>query len=150
MNRMKIIFLGLLLFHPVVVGATDAPSLEMVWPLPNSTIQLGTDPEKAIGVLVKSNFALLPAGRCGTNTRCGHIHMKIDPDGDTCNIPGRAYNSMNSDFGGDLIKANFGHCQNPEGQHVIGVLLADDNHKPVLVEGKPVTALVPVITKVGN
>ena len=150
MNRAKVAAFGLFLLHPVMVGATDVPSLEIVWPVPNSVVQLGTDPEKAIGVLVKTNFALLPAGRCGANTRCGHIHMKIDPEGDTCNIPGRVYNSMNSDFGGDLVKARFGHCTNPEGRHVIGVLLADDNHKPVLVEGKPVTALVPVITKVGN
>ena len=48
------------------------------------------------------------------------------------------------------LKARFGHCTSPAAHHVIGVLLADDNHKPVLVDGKPVTALVPVITKVGN
>jgi len=29
---------------------------------------------------------------------------------------------------------------------VIGVLLADDQHRPVLVNGKPVTALVNVTT----
>jgi len=51
--------------------------------------------------------------------------MKIDPAGDTCNIPGRPYNSMNSDFGGDLIQARFGHCPMSVGKHVIGVLLAD-------------------------
>jgi hypothetical protein len=148
-NRIQIIS-GLLLSYPVMAGATDVASLEIVWPLPNSKVELGTDAEKVIGVVVNSNFALRPAGSCGTNIRCGHIHMKIDPDGDTCNIPGRAYNSMNSDFGGDLVKARFGHCQNLEGRHVIGVLLADDNHKPVLVDGKPVTALVPVITTVGD
>ena len=32
------------------------------------------------------------------------------------------------------------------GKHVIGVLLADDHHKPILVDGKPVTALVTVTT----
>lgn len=149
MNRFKTAAFGLLLL-PAGAGATDVPSLEIVWPVPNATIQLGADPEQAIGVLVKSNFALLPAGKCGSNARCGHVHMKIDPEGDDCNIPGRAYNSMNSDFGGDLIKARFGHCKSPAGRHVIGVLLADDNHKPVLVDGKPVTALVSVITKVGN
>jgi hypothetical protein len=46
---------------------------------------------------------LVPAGECGDNLQCGHVHMKIDPAGDTCNIPGKPYNSMNSDFGGDLI-----------------------------------------------
>jgi hypothetical protein len=72
--------------------------------------------------------------------------MKIDPAGDTCNIPGKPYNSMNSDFGGNLIEARFGHCPNPAGQHVIGILLADDHHRPMLVNGQPVTARVTVTT----
>jgi len=127
--------------------AEERPALEIVWPRPGSVLELGNDPEKAVGVVVKSNFTLLPAGQCGDNPRCGNVHMKIDPDGDTCNSPGKPSNSMNSDFGGDLIKARFGHCPKAAGQHVIGVLLADDHHKPVLVDGKPVTALVSVTTK---
>jgi hypothetical protein len=54
---------------------------------------------------------------------------------------------MNSDFGGDLIKARFGHCPSPTGAHVIGSLLADDHHQPIVVYGRPVTALVSVTTK---
>ena len=127
--------------------AADVPTLEIVWPPAGTTIELGSDPQQGIGVVVKSNFALVPAGQCGDNTFCGHIHMKIDPDGDTCNIPGKTYNSMNSDFGGDLIKAHFGHCPNPLGTHVIGILLADQHHNTVLVDGKPITALVTVTTK---
>jgi hypothetical protein len=46
-----------------------------------------------------------------------------------------------------LIKARFGHCPSPDGIHIIGILLANDHHKPVLVDGKPVTALVTVKTK---
>jgi hypothetical protein len=128
-------------------SAGDRPTLEIVWPHAGAVIELGSDPEKAIGVVVKSNFELFPALQCGENQQCGHIHMKIDPEGDSCNIPGRSYNSMNSDFGGDLIKANFGHCPDAVGTHVVGVLLADDNHKPILVDGKPITALVTVTTK---
>lgn len=128
-------------------NAQDRPALEIVWPQDGAVVELGSDPEKAIGVVVKSNLALSPALQCGENEQCGHVHMKIDPDGDTCNIPGRPYNSMNSDFGGDLIKARFGHCPDALGTHVIGILLADDNHKPILVDGKPVTALVTVTTK---
>jgi hypothetical protein len=127
--------------------AFDRPTLEIVSPKPGSVIELGNDPEKAIGVVVRSNFTLLPAGQCGDNHRCGHLHMKIDPDGDSCNIPGKPYNSMNSDFGGDLIKAHFGYCSEAAGKHVIGVLLADDHHKPILGDGRPVTALVTVTTK---
>ncbi|MEI5682650.1 MULTISPECIES: hypothetical protein [Mesorhizobium] len=73
--------------------------------------------------------------------------MKIDPEGDSCNIPGPAYNSMNSDFGGDLVLARLSHCPSPTGQHVIGVLLADDHHQPILVNGQPVTALVQITTE---
>jgi hypothetical protein len=121
--------------------------LEIIWPQPGAVIELGNDPEKAIGVVVKSNFALFPALKCAKNHQCGHVHMKIDPKGDSCNIPGRPYNSMNSDFGGDLIKARFGHCPDALGTHVIGILLADDRHQPILVDGKAVTALVTVTTK---
>ena len=127
--------------------ALDQATLEIVWPKPGSTIELGNDPERAIGVVARSNFTLLPAGQCGDNRQCGHLHMKIDPTGETCNIPGRPYNSMNSDFGGDLITARFGHCPDAAGKHVIGILLADDHHKPILVDGKPVTAVVTVTTK---
>jgi hypothetical protein len=127
--------------------AEDRPTLQIVWPAAGSVIELGNDPGKAIGVVVRSNFTLLPAGECDGVGQCGHVHMKIDPTGDTCNIPGKPYNSMNSDFGGDLIKARFGHCPDAAGKHVIGVLLADDHHKPILVDGKPVTALVTVTTK---
>jgi hypothetical protein len=130
-----------------LVRAQERPNLEIIWPKSDSVIEPGSDAEKAIGVVVSSNFTLLPAGQCGDNNRCGHVHMKIDPDGDTCNIPGKPYNSLNSDFGGDLIKARFGHCPDAAGKHVIGVLLADDRHKPILVDGKPVTATVTVTTK---
>lgn len=129
-----------------VAQADQTPTLEIVWPPADTLVQIGDDPEGAIGVVVESNFTLRPAGQCGDTPRCGHVHMKIDPEGDTCNIPGRPYNSMNSDLGGDLIKARFGHCPDPTGRHVIGVLLADDNHQPVLVNGVPVTALVPITT----
>ena len=139
---------ALLLFFPTPLLADDAaPSLTILWPPEGATVPLGTDEEAAIGVVVESDFRLLPAGSCGDDTRCGHVHMKIDPDGDSCNVPGRPYNSMNSDFGGDLIKARFGHCPPPKGQHVIGILLADDHHQPVLVDGKPITALVSVTTE---
>ena len=121
--------------------AQEAPTLDIVWPPEGITVQAGADALGTIGVVVKSNFSLKPAGQCGDDARCGHIHMKIDPDGETCNLPGKPYNSMNSDFGGDLIKAHLGACPTSKGEHVIGVLLANDRHQPVLVDGKPVTAL---------
>ena len=128
-------------------AADEAAKLEILSPVAGAEITLGSDPERTIGVVARSNFELRPAGQCGSNLRCGHLHLKIDPNGDTCNIPGRPYNSMNSVFGGDLIKAQFGHCPSASGTHVVGILLADDHHKPVLVDGKPVTALVTIKTR---
>jgi predicted membrane protein DUF2306 len=136
----------LLLTTAMPALAQDKPTLQVVWPTAHSVIAIGDDLEKSIGVVVSSNFKLLAAGQCGEDKRCGHVHMRIDPDGNTCNIPGRPYNSMNSDFGGDLIKARFGHCPSPIGIHVIGILLADDRHQPIVVDGKPVTAFVTVTT----
>lgn len=127
--------------------AADQPMLTISWPPPEAAITVGDDQEKAVGVVVKSNFTLKPAGQCGAETNCGHIHMKIDPQDDSCNIPGKPYNSMNSDTGGELIKAQFGYCKMVKGKHVIGVLLADDHHRPVIWNGKPVTALVPVVVQ---
>jgi len=125
-------------------AAQEAPTLEIVWPPEGAVITLGHDAEAAVGVVVRSNYVLRAAGQCGDTPRCGHIHMKIDPAGETCNIPGRPYNSMNSDIGGDLIKARFGHCPTVVGPHEIGILLADDHHKPVLVGGRPVLRVVKV------
>lgn len=135
----------------VLFGATamaeDAPSLRILWPQEGMVVPIGNDAEGVIGVVVDSNFRLAPAGSCGSDPNCGHVHMKIDPEGNDCDIPDRNYNSMNSDFGGNLIIARFGHCSDRTGEHVIGVLLADDHHQPILVDGLPVTALVRVRTE---
>lgn len=146
-RKLPAILAGIMALAGTTALAEDAPTLRITWPPESAAIPLAGDPEGAIGVVVESNFRLLPAGSCDDDPRCGHVHMKIDPDGESCNIPGRAYNSMNSDTGGTLIIARFGHCPEPAGEHVIGVLLADDRHQPVLVDGKPVTALVPVTTR---
>ncbi|SMO62568.1 hypothetical protein [Paracoccus laeviglucosivorans] len=144
MLRLSLTLTLLVLTNPAI--AQDAPRLSIKWPPAGATVPLGADPERAVGIVVDTNIALKPAGTCQGDPACGHIHMKIDPDGDSCNIPGRPYNSMNSDTGGDLVKARFGHCPAPAGRHVIGILLADDHHRPILVDGKPVTALVEVQT----
>ncbi len=128
-----------------LTNAEEAPRLNITWPQDGMAVPLGA--EGVIGVVVDSNFRLAPAGSCGDDLRCGHVHMKIDPDGDSCNVPDRPYNSMNSDFGGTLITARFGHCPSPKGDHVIGALLANDHHQPVLFDGKPVTALVRITTE---
>jgi hypothetical protein len=127
-------------------AAEQAATLDIVWPPEGAVVALGSDAEAAVGVVVRSSFVLRAAGQCGNTPQCGHIHLKIDPAGDSCNIPGRPYNSMNSDTGGELIKARFGHCPTAAGTHEIGVLLADDQHRPVLVDGRPVVRVVKVST----
>lgn len=129
-------------------SASGPPSISIVHPVVGAKIRLGGDLEKAVGVVVRAeNFTLKAAGQCGGAANCGHLHMKIDPQGDNCNQPGKPYNSRNSEHGGQLIQANFGYCATPTGLHVIGILLANDNHSPVLIDGKPVTALVSVETE---
>ncbi len=147
MHRYVLLGLSLNLFLAAAVHAQEPPTLEIVWPPADAEIGLGKDVDGSVGIVVKSNFRLLASGQCGEDLRCGHVHLKIDPSGHSCNIPGQPYNSMNSDFGGDLIKARFRHCPTPAGIHVIGVVLADDSHKPVLINGKPVVALIKVRTK---
>ncbi|MGO4852710.1 hypothetical protein [Phaeovulum sp. W22_SRMD_FR3] len=151
MTKIRNILQAFAVAAPVFCGsaalAEDVPTLRIVWPQEGMAVPLGADAEGVIGVVVDSTFRLAPAGSCGDDPQCGHVHLKIDPEGDDCNIPGRAYNSMNSDFGGPLIIARFGHCSGRAGDHVIGVLLADDHHQPVLVDGRPVTALVKVTTE---
>jgi hypothetical protein len=131
-----------------VQSHAETPVLTIISPAPNAEIILGGDQEKAVDVTVNvADFTLRPAGKCEGNPKCGHLHLKIDPAGDTCNIPGRPYNSMNSDVGGEVIKAHFGYCQSATGPHVIGILLANDKHAPVIIDGKPVTASVAVTAK---
>lgn len=125
-------------------AAEPAARLEIVFPPQGGTVSAGHDGDRSVGVVVQSNYRLMPAGQCGGDRRCGHLHLKVDPQGDSCNLPGRPYNSMNSDVGGSLIRAHLGACPEWQGEHVIGVLLADDHHKPVLVDGKPVTSTVKV------
>jgi hypothetical protein len=129
-------------------ASAQTPTLAISSPTPDAIITLGDDPEQTVDVVVAvSDFSLRAAGQCGGEVRCGHLHLKIDPADESCNIPGRAYNSMNSVVGGDVVKARFAYCHPASGAHVIGVLLANDNHTPVIVDGKPVTASVTVTTK---
>lgn len=51
---------------------------------------------------------------------------------------------MNSDIGGDLIEARFGHYPTATGAHEGGIFLADDHHHPVLVDGNPDLRIVKV------
>lgn len=130
-----------LLLLPVAAAAEERPTLAIVSPLQGMTIAVGDDTERSIQVRVQvTGFTLRAAGQCGGDSRCGHLHLKIDPEGDSCNIPNRSYNSMNSDTGGDTIQARFGHCPSPNGPHVIGILLAHDDHTPVIIDGRPVVA----------
>ena len=58
---------------------------------------------RRVGGIVPSNFRLISAGSCDGDPRCGQTHPKVDPQGDSCTIPGKTHDSMNSDFGGPPI-----------------------------------------------
>jgi hypothetical protein len=137
-----------LLSTGAAAAAGGAPTIAIAIPGDGATVSLGTDPEKSVEIaLTVANFTIKPQGQCGGVADCGHIHLKIDPVDDSCNAPGSMGNSTNAATGTTRIKANFGYCPTPQGRHVVGVLLAHDDHSPVLVEGKPVTAVVAVTAR---
>ena len=43
--------------------ADETPTLDIVWPPEGATVQLGSDAEAAVGVVVRSNFVLRAAGQ---------------------------------------------------------------------------------------
>ena len=43
----------------------DAPSLQIVWPPEGASLPLGGGKAQTVGVVVQSNFKLMPAGQCG-------------------------------------------------------------------------------------
>lgn len=126
--------------------AGDAPpTIAIAAPSDGAVVILGNDPQRSVELELKvANFALKPQGQCGGAADCGHIHLKIDPAGDTCNAPKSPGNSTNAPTGTNRIRANFAFCPNPLGRHIVGVGLAHDDHSPVLVDGKPVTAFIVV------
>ena len=130
------------------VAAAEIPAISIVSPAASATVALGDDVGKTIVVKIAvTNFTIRPVGHCGDTPNCGHVHLKIDHPSDVCNAPKSAGNSTNADTGGNTIEAHFGFCPTPGGQHTIVVALAKDDHSFVLVDGKPVSALVTVTAK---
>lgn len=126
-------------------AAAPPPTIEIAAPGDGAAVTLGGDAQRSVELEVRvGNFTLKPQGQCAGAADCGHVHLKIDPAGDSCNAPGSKGNSTNAATGTNRIRANFGFCPTPEGRHIIGVGLAHDDHSPVLVEGKPVTAFIVV------
>ncbi|MGO8917643.1 MAG: hypothetical protein ACLQJR_17195 [Stellaceae bacterium] len=125
-----------------------APTLAIVSPYAGATLALGDDAGRSVAVeIAVGNFTIRPAGRCAGLPQCGHVHLAIDYPGTTCNAPGSGGNSTNAGAGGTVVQAHFGYCPSPAGRHVIAVALARDDHSLVLVDGKPVTAVVAVTTR---
>src|SRR5690242_3991571 len=97
-----------LLLSAGTAAAGDAPSIAIATPGDGATVSLGADPQKSVELAVTvANFTIKPQGQCGGATDCGHIHLKIDPAGDSCNAPGSQGNSTNAATGTNRIKANF-------------------------------------------
>lgn len=49
---------------PLPVLSDEARRLDVIWPPAGASIPLAADHEGPIGVVVSSNFKLMPAGRC--------------------------------------------------------------------------------------
>ncbi|MBR0643153.1 hypothetical protein [Plastoroseomonas hellenica] len=149
MPRLAILaVLAALLSISAAAPATEPPRLSILSPAEGAEVVLAPGPEGSVAVRVSvPGFLLRAAGACGGAPNCGHLHLKADFEGDSCNAPGRPYNSRNSDTGGDTILAHLGHCPVPTGRHSIGILLANDDHSTVLVDGRPVIATVTVVAR---
>ena len=85
------------MFRPVlltvIITLSGAPAqadeparLSILWPPNGAVLPLSDAPDQPIGVVVNSNFVLKPAESCGGDLRCGHVHLRIDPEGTSCNI----------------------------------------------------------------
>jgi hypothetical protein len=140
--------LGLAEARAQSVAAAEVPAISIVSPAAGATVALGDDAGKTVVVKIAvTNFTIRPVGQCAGAPNCGHVHLKIDHPSDACNAPNSGGNSTNAAAGGNTIEAHFGFCPTPSGQHVIAVALAKDDHSFVLVDGKPVSAVVAVSAK---
>jgi hypothetical protein len=136
---------ALLLATTAPAPAEDAPRLQIVWPTEGEKVSPGGDAEKSLELrLAVANFTIRPVGQCDGIPACGHVHLAIDYPGESCNAPGIPGNSTNGVEGGDHILAHFGFCPEPKGRHTIAVALAHDDHRLILIDGKPVSAFVTV------
>ncbi len=129
-------------------NADGIPEIRIIGLENNAVVTLADNPQRTLDIaFVTDSFIVRPYGTCEGVLHCGHVHVQIDPEDTSCNYPGKPGNNTNAATGGDKITAIFALCPAPTGPHTLLLSLANDDHSPVLVNGKPVTAKVRVIAK---
>jgi hypothetical protein len=120
-------------------GGSGGTHLTISSPAANATVQMSATRTLPIEFTL-SGFTLQMAGTCGSNTDCGHLHLRID--GDSCNNVqmGKPYNAVAYV---SPITANLALCPSASGTHTFLLELHDDHHAPVMDSyGTPITAQV--------
>lgn len=126
------------------------PQLRIVSPTAGETVTMGTDMKVAI-VISANDFAIKSPTDCGTDVRCGVVHVNID--GDACNQPGKPYNNVLADgtLGQDFVtQALFEYCSPAQryGTHNVTVSLRKPDGSTVIGEGGvPAAATISLVTK---
>ena len=128
-------------------GGSNA-TVTIVTPTANSTVTRDGQGNLPV-TFALTNFTLRDPGQCGSLANCGHIHLRIDGTGSTCNSPfteGGGYNNQISS--GTTAQARFNFCTapaTPTGTHTITLQLHDDMHNPVVdSSGQQIQAQVAV------
>jgi len=112
----------------VVAAAAGTPVIQLLSPLPGSTVLAGTDPGQSVPLsYATSGFILRPPGTCSGAINCGHVHVLVD--GTTCNSTGNPYNNAST---GSPAVALLSHCPAALGGHDFRLELHNDDHSPVL------------------
>jgi hypothetical protein len=114
----------------------------------SATLLAGEGKELPIAFSIEG-ITLRPAGTCGSDPDCGHVHLLID--GTACNAPGAPYNvqSAGSPIGDDRYEVNalFKWCQMATGSHTVRITLQKDDHSDYTDEaGIHIAAEVKVTT----
>jgi hypothetical protein len=124
---------------PAPEPGPEAAALVITSPAPNGQLTMGADQRVPIAFTV-SGFTLAMPGTCPAgDTKCGHVHLKID--GAACNdvAGGKAYN--NAGFASP-IWGNLSFCPTAAGSHNALLELHNDDHTAHMNQGAPVTAMV--------
>lgn len=138
----------------ITVIATVTPvTLNISAQLDDATLTLGTDVDQSVAIpYAVTGFTLgnpdpAAADACDPDDDyCGHVHLLID--GNDGNASGLPYNNAGYT---NTIDAKFGLLENPEGLHVITMILVHSDHTPMEdADGNPVMDEVSVTTVAPN
>jgi hypothetical protein len=111
----------------VQVQATGTPAVRILSPFDGSIIEHASDADKTVPVKFDvTDLRLAPAGTCGKDPACGHVHLLVD--GASCNAAGEHYNNSGT---ASPLSAKVARCLSATGRHTLTVQLHRDDHSPL-------------------